>query len=314
MIRLNHKFRIFLLAALAASFFGMLSLKTRAATPSGITVSPAFQQVSIPQGQASVPIKFTVTNHQTKTQTIKLGTQDFNTLGETGGLVFVGSNPTELQKKYGLAKWVELPQTRLTIQPNQTATVNASVLNLSTLNPGGHYGALMLALNDSGQSNNSVVLHPIASSLLFVTKLGGDTHRLGLAGVESKHNIFNLPGNVTLRFQNAGNTHVIPRGIVTLSDPKGHIVKKGIINQDSNIILPETVRKLSVPLQTISTSHLPGSYTIKVDFRFDGFSQYREYKQGFINIPVVVVIIVLALLVMAFYWALRLLGHKRNKT
>jgi hypothetical protein len=274
-------------------------VNAHAAAPSGIAVSPAFQQVSIPQGKPSVPIKFTITNHESRAETINLSTQDFNTLGETGGLVFVGSNPTQLQKKYGLAKWLSLPQNRLTLQPSQTATVNASIINLPSLNPGGHYGALMLSLSNGGQSASGVSLHPIASSLLFVTKIGGDTHKLALVNVETKHTLFSLPGSATLRFHNDGNTHVVPRGLVTVVGAHGQIVSKGIINQNSDIILPETYRRLDVPLQTVNGAFGIGEYKLVVDFRFDGFNQYRRYQASFWLVPWYLFVLVGVLIVVA---------------
>lgn len=274
----------------------------RAAGPKpvqGITVSPAYQQVSITQGETSAPIKFTVTNHEDQARTIKLSTQDFNQLSETGGLVFAGSNPTQLQKKYGLAKWISLPEKQLTIQPGKTAAVNASILNLPSLNPGGHYGALLLSLS-SNRSGGSVSLHPIASSLLFVTKVGGDTHKLALAGVEAKHNIFTLPSSVTLNFNNAGNTHVVPRGVVTVVDARGSVISKGVINQNSNIILPETERRLNVPLQTVSHARGIGKYKLAVDFRFDGFNQYRRYQTSFWLFPSYFLVAILVIIVGGF--------------
>src|SRR5581483_2022247 len=115
-------------------------------------------------------------------------------------------------------------------------------------------------------------------SLLFVTKIGGDTHKLALAGVTAKHSLFALPANVALNFHNVGNSHVVPRGVVSILDSRGQIISKGIINQDSDIILPETYRLLNVPLVKVSSARGIGRYTLRTDFRFDGFGQYRRYQ------------------------------------
>ena len=264
--------------------------------PQGITVSPAFQQVQVPDGVAEQPVNFTITNDKTAPQTVNLSVADFNTLNESGGLFFVGTNPTALQKKYGLAKWISLPSKQLTIPAKKTVTVQASILNLPTLTPGGHYGALMIALAGGQGGNNSIGVKPIASSLLFITKVPGDTHRLSLSNVYVKHSLTTLPKNVSLRFYNGGNTHVVPRGVVKLIDPKGNTVSQGTINQSSGIILPVSYRVYQVDLNKISQSNELGSYKLAVDFRFDGISQFRSYQTSFVYVPVIYVATLIAIL------------------
>lgn len=251
--------------------------------PDGLTVSPAFQMVTVPVGASQQPVSFKITNNRPVAQSFSLSVADFNALNESGGLFFVGTNPTSLQKKYGLAKWISLPQASISLQPKQTMTINATILNLPDLNPGGHYGALMIALGGQNQPG-SIAIHPIASSLLFVTKLGGDTHRMSLKSVSFDSRLFKLPSKMTLRFHNDGNTHLVPRGSVSIFNPNGKLISKGIINENSGILLPEVDRDYSVSLHKVAISNLPGKYKIKVDFRFDGLNQYRSYQKTFFYI------------------------------
>jgi hypothetical protein len=291
----------------------VLTGDTRAAQsprPSGVTISPAFQQVVLKADETVHQVTFNITNNEDKAQTYDLSAADFNTLGESGGLFFVGTNPTELQKKYGLAKWFDLPQKTITIQAKQTITLKARIENLPDLSPGGHYGALMLSQNNGvvGGTQNKVSLHPIASSLMFVTKQGGDTHMLGLNGVNLSHSLFTLPSAVTLRFHNDGNTHVTPRGTVTLSTPQGRVISRGIINENSNIILPGTYRQLSVGLKKVSSAYASGRYVLNVSFRFDGINGLRQYQTSFFYFPLtalIILIVILTVILGLVYWRLR---------
>lgn len=317
MQKLFNMLRVLTLLPSLILFGGFRPLPAQAAAkagPTGITVSPAFQQVTIQANETEHPVSFTITNDKNIAQTLSLSTADFNTLSESGGLVFVGTNPTALQKKYGLAKWLSLPQTQITIAPGQTVTIKADVLDLASMPAGGHYGALMLAVQNPGAAttSNNIAVHPIASSLLFVTKLGGDTHKLGLAGVTVNRKFLSLPDEVILRFHNDGNTHLIPRGIVTVVDSRGKVVSKGIINDDSGIILPETLRRYYVPMQQIASSALPGQYKLRVDFRFDGISQFRSYQTSFWIIPWYVILIILVLVGLLIYTA-RAMIKRRSK-
>jgi hypothetical protein len=284
------------------------------ASPQGITVSPAFQMVQIPAGASQQPITFTITNNQPVAQKLDLSVADFNTLNESGGLFFVGTNPTALQKQYGLAKWVSLPANTVTVPARQTYKFQASILNLPTLSAGGHYGALMIALdNGTKPGSNQVGLHPIASSLLFVTKLDGATYNLSLADVQFKHSLFSLPGNVTLRFQNTGNTHLIPRGVVTITGSKGQLVSKGIINPNSSVILPQAYRRYPITLHQLASAGNIGKYNLRVDFRFDGFDQFRSYQTNFWILPSYILgLIILIILVLGLgVWFVKKRVHKK---
>jgi hypothetical protein len=261
-------------------------------------------------------LEFKITNNKSKSQTINISTADFNTLDESGGLVFVGTNPTKLQEKYGLATWLTIPENTVTIAPKQTATITAFVLNQPSMASGGHYGALMLALTDpsTAPGQNKVAVHPIASSLLFVDKVGGDRHVLKLSNVYASHSIFSLPSSLTLRFKNDGNTHLVPRGVVTITDSGGKLISKGVINENSSIILPETYRRFSVPLTKISTPNHPGKYTMRVDFRFDGYDQFRSYQSRiFLLLPSVLLIAILAIIAVGFAIYFSLKNHTLKK-
>jgi len=269
--------------------------------PPGVTVSPAFQQASISSAESQHAVSFKITNNENQARTFDLSVQDFNTLGESGGLFFVGTNPTELQKKYGLAKWLSLPQKEITLQPKQTQTIQAQILNLPDLSPGGHYGALMLQAQNSVNSNgnNKVSVRPIASSLLFVTKLGGDTHKLSLASVSFSRTLFSLPSSVDLRFHNDGNSHVIPRGNVYLRTAGGKLISQGVINEDSNIILPETYRQFNLQLHKTGSFTPSGKYSLQVDFRFDGIDIFRSYRQDFYVLQFWTILLVILLGILA---------------
>jgi hypothetical protein len=315
-MKLRISFIVLLVITSCLFFTNKTSADAKQQSPKGITLSPALVQATVQSTESEHQIVFHITNNEPTHQNIKISTADFNTLDESGGLVFVGTNPTHLQKKYGLAEWIALPNTSLSLEPGQTAEISATITNQSTLSPGGHYGALMLTLNDSSQSptQNKVAVQPIATSLLFVNKVGGDTHRLKLTTVNSNHNIFKLPRDITLRFYNDGNTHLIPRGTIEITDPRGKLVAKGVINENSNLLLPETYRKFSVPLKQISNSVFPGKYKITTNFRFDGYDQIRTYQTSqflltpllllfVLSVVLITIIVVLFLTKSRIHWA-----------
>ncbi len=292
----------------------------QAMQPKGITVSPAFQQVVLSAGEAQKNVHFSITNNKPQEQSLKITFSDFNTLNETGGLFFVGSSPTDLQKKYGLTKWISITPSVVTVRPGQTLSMDAVVQNLPSLSSGGHYGSLNItdANPELESASNNVALHPVASTLIFLTKSGGDTHKLNLQSVSYSKNFFKLPNSVSLRFHNSGNTHLIPRGSVTITAPSGKVIKRGIINEESGLILPETYRRFGVPLYDTSGKSLSGNYTLTVSYRFDGYDKFRVYQKtiNILSLYVVPIVAVIVLIVLCFIFRKQLIGvmRKLNKT
>jgi hypothetical protein len=125
---------------------------------------------------------------------------------------------------------------------------------------------------------------------VFVKKIGGEINGLGLKGSEFSRNVVRLPEKVRLRFQNSGNVHVVPRGIVTIIDPLGRVAIKGIINEESGIILPETLRTYPVTLKSVEKILVPGNYTLSIAYRYDGKEAFETVSTGlgfFVPVPVI---------------------------
>jgi hypothetical protein len=272
-------FIVFVLFIFSHSVYAA-TLKTSVKNPpklKGITVSPALAQIKIQADESEHFIKFSITNNESSEQNIDLQVANFNTLNESGGLYFVGTKPTDLQKKYGLAQWAELPVSNVTIQPHKTINVKLVIQNQTSLAPGGHYGALMLSLNtdkDSGKSNK-ISVQPIASSLLFITKVGGEKYDLSLKEIKHNGDFWHQPDSVDLRFYNPGNVHVVPRGIIKLKSGK-QTVMQGVINENSNLILPQTYRHFYVNLKHVAPvgHNLLNSYKLEVSYRYDGIDNF----------------------------------------
>ncbi len=291
-----------------ALMIGLLWPAAIHAVAPGIAITPPLQKLIVttePQKSFSLG----VTNNTGLEQKLAITTVDFGALDETGGLLFVGEN-SDFEKKYGLAHWLKLDQDQLDLQPGQSASVVVTVINDSTLAPGGHYGALLLrdARDLNKPSGTKVDLKSVVSSLIFLQKLGGEKYDMHLERISHNGGLLRMPSSVSVNFKNRGNVHVVPRGIVTLKDMRGKVVAKGVINIESSLILPEANRNFAVPLQKLAQASVPGNYTITVDYRYDGFDQFasKDFHFLFVNIPLVgVSVLIIVLMVVAGIVALR---------
>ncbi len=310
MRRLALSLTICLLAILSASHH------VSALTPSSqVTIVPFLQTVRIQANEPTKTFDLTLVNNSDQTQSFHLSVLNFGTLNETGGLVFVGNNANTLIKKYGLASWLRLSTNDLTLAPKQTNTIQATVIDDVSLSPGGHYGAVVASVNSQDAVGGTRVnVKQQISSLIMATKVGGEKYDLKLDNVRYQTRMGSLPSSVTLRFKNTGNVQIVPRGIVKLISPRGHIISQGIINEASSYVLPETYRQLPVQLQSVAReSWWPKFYRLEVYYRYDGIDSFaaKSYTLYLVNWPAI--LLGLTLIVTIVWGSLKLWRHDQKR-
>jgi hypothetical protein len=258
------------------------------ATPTlkGITLSPTEQSISVASTDVTKSFDLTLTNHTASLQELNLSARDFGTLNDTGGVFLEGSN--NYTQKYGLASWMTLDTDTVTLNPGESQVVPVTINNRPDLEPGGHYGAVVVSVNSlTDQSGNKVAINQQLLSLILVDKVGGEHFDLRLVGEQNDGNWLHVPQSVTLRFQNPGNVQVVPRGLVKLESPSGTVVAQGIINDQSAFVLPQSFRELYVPLTKVGSAvPLPGLYHLAVSYRYDQITSYatKNYAVNFIDL------------------------------
>ena len=246
----------------------------------GITVSPAFKELSLGSGLIEANSKVVLTNHTKLNFVAKLRAVDFSELNDAGGISF-GQAGQQLSK-YGLAKWMELPGgDQIGLPAGQDVTVPVNIRNLSDMAPVGHYGALVVTVSppDTGGSNRISFRQEVVS-LFFVKKLGGEHYGLKLEKLTPDEKSA-VPASVSLRFRSTGNVHVVPRGYVTVTDPAGKLVAKGIINPESTMVLPGNSRSFEALLTPLGNTSQAGRYKLTAYYRHDGQTGYDQQSVYF---------------------------------
>ncbi|HZL08244.1 MAG TPA: hypothetical protein VFC50_03560 [Candidatus Dormibacteraeota bacterium] len=260
-----------------------------------VTIAPFLQQVQVSPADSVKNFNVYLTNSSTATLSFHLSVADFGSLDETGGLVFAGNNASSLTKKYGLSSWLRLGVNDLSLAPGKTATVTATIINDVSLQPGGHYAAIIASVkNQNPAAKNQIDIKQELSALILATKTGGDKYDLHLNNLQYDSSWWSLPGEVSLRFYNPGNVHVVPRGLVKLIAPNGQVVSQGVINDASTFVLPQTYRQIQVDLKSVGHSGWrPGLYHLRVDYRYDGLDRYasKTFTARFLNLSSLLLIV-----------------------
>lgn len=301
--------RRLVLALAAVSALWPLGLLA-AAGPAAATITPAYQEIDVSQAAPQQSFSFKLTNRSSYAQRYDLSAVDFGTLDETGGVAFLGDNTSNFEQKYGLASWLVLEKTVVYADPGQTQTLEVTVQNRESLAPGGHYGAILVKASpqNAPAGGDKVELQAVLSSLILVKKEGGLRYDLRLDRENDNANVLRLPSVINLRFQNSGNVHAVPRGLVRLIDPRGREVARGIINTDSSFVLPESFRRLQVTMQPLTRAWLPGRYRLAVQYRYDGGTQVTTWERSLWLLPGSLVWTVAGILLLAaalLIWYLR---------
>jgi hypothetical protein len=249
-----------------------------------VGISPSFQNVSIAKNQAQAHYFVTLTNLTSHDQAFKLSVEDFGSLNESGGVAFLGTSSSAFARKYGLSAWLTLDQGQVTVPAGQSEQIGVTLNNSASLTPGGHYGAI-LATELAGANGSAAQLHvgvlAVLSSLILLIKEGGPPPNLVLVGQTVDKSMFAMPTTVSDRFENLGNVHVVPRGLIQVTDPWGRAIDRGSINVNSGIILPSMFRRYDTPLVPLATAIWPGRYTVATAYRYDGTTATKPYTTTF---------------------------------
>ena len=261
----------------------------------GFSITPFFQEINISKDQNEVPFSIEVRNNTDTAIVLRVSVLDFGTLDESGGVAFLGQSDN---LKYGLASWISLQNDTLVINPGETQNLKGNIENKDSLSPGGHYGAIYFKTEDNEKitdEKQNIAFDSSFASLLFVRKIGGEIFELNLNSKEYDSSVFNMPNSVKLRFQNSGNVHIAPRGIVEIADPFGRIVQKGIINEQSGIVLPETFRLFTIKMMDLTEAFVPGRYKLSIEYRYDGKDDFTKDISSFFFVPPIFILSILVL-------------------
>lgn len=237
--------------------------QVRARDDAHVSVSPAFQEVVLEATTSAVPVSVHLSNTTTEPLTLSLQAVDIQQVDANGAIQFF-DRPKD-GNAFALAAYIELPETSVIVQPGEEKTLRVIIRNTQDLSPGGHYASLIArAVQASGKDAQ---VSPALSSVFLVRKVGGERYHIRLSHVTPQVGAvaFSLPDEVTLEFENDGNTHTIPHGLVTVVDIFGREVKRGVINEGSLIVLPTARREMTVSLHSVRWGLPVGIYHFTVE-------------------------------------------------
>ena len=291
------KSRLLILSIGSLAFIWLGPKAAQAATISykGVSLTPAIEQLVVNPDQTSLNYQVRLDNNQNTPLTLQVSTLDFKSLNDSGGLAFITSNVSSLKDKHGLANWISVQANTITLPPEAGQTVTVTIDNRSDLSPGGHYAAVLFkVVSPTGFSGaNNADIDQVISSLIFLRKTSGETYSLSLVKKQLVRNHFGWPTKADLYFKNDGNTQTAPRGTIKLGGTSF------ILNQDSNLTLPDSTRLYETDLAAAKPGLLPGFRHIAISYRPDADGQTKSADISFFYVRpwhIAVLVITIAIL------------------
>ncbi len=265
----------------------------------GVSLTPALQSKVLTEADKTAIFTIQLVNPTTVPLTMSLRTTDFKALNQTGGLAFTGSDSKAVTQGNGLSSILRLDSRLVTIPPKESRNVIVKIDDVAMLAPGGHYAAVIAQVIPGSlpTNGNNLAIYQAVSSLIFLETAGQGTKKLELLPISIKNYVLSLPQSLNLSFKSAGNTQTVPRGVVTINRGDKEI-QRGIVNQDSSLVLPDSTRLLQVPLNGDRNPLLPGVYTLNVQYRYDGSPVVQTFSKRFVYINVQMVIGVIVILIL----------------
>lgn len=232
-----------------------------AQTSRGITVKPAFLDITIDPKSPEKTFSVTFINNTSHDVSLQIFPVDFKQQDSQGSLGFL--NQQAGSYSYSLSSFLTFDTSNLEIAKQGEETLHVTVTNRPDLSPGGHYAAIVGRLKP-GIGDTEVA--PAVTSLILLRKTGGERYNLYLKEVNFSKSIFQFsyPRAIELLFENEGNVHLTPYGRIDIKDMFGRELYKGILNSSSAKVFPESLRYISVDMEKLGISFPISFNTIEI--------------------------------------------------
>jgi len=256
-----------------------------------LSVTPPFVQLAMKPGDLWAS-NLKVVNTNATDLTIYITRMNFGPEGEEGYGQFVPLLPSPGNADR-LASWINISPEPVTIAPNEGAEIPFTISVPSDASPGGHYAAILVGTRplDAEEREGSFLRVSSFISSLFFVRIAGDVHEAGtIREFSTDREWYDDPQvTFTLRFENAGNVHVQPKGFIEVRDMWGREVGKLDVNQRGSFgnVLPQSIRKFELPWSTDKNVLAAGRYTAIATLAYgqDGI-QYASQTIVFWVVPI----------------------------
>lgn len=201
-----------------------------------VAIAPAVIELEGERGQV-LSFEIAVGNVADETETYYLSTLKFDAANETGSPNFI---PYAVDHS-GLAEWIRIPESQISIPPDNISTLIINLAIPADVPSGGYYAAIV-ASRSPDLIDANVMVQAQTAALVLLTITGESIEQAALLDFSGPGLVNRLPVDFEYRIQNQGNVHLKPTGSIRVYDLFGSEVASLNANQDGGRVLPSSTR------------------------------------------------------------------------
>lgn len=297
-----HHFLLLLAVFLAVTTF----VRAQPSTKISLSITPTYQEIVFGEAEAQKEVQFSLSNNTDQVLQVRFFSIDIKQQDITGKIEYIPDKKTD--NPYALTSHITFPRSTISIEPRKSADVRVIIKNDKNLFPGGHYAGIISQAQYVNEKSQPILI-PALTTQLFVRKTGGERAGLNLISFDfPKHYVlFTYPDVAKMVLHNVGNVHLIPYGSVQITDTFGRNVYKGIINDPSLRIFPQTKREIPVNFFRLTWSFPISLHTATVEGTdsFQAVSYSKKFTFLYINIYFLIIFILIVLMSVVFRKVIR---------
>ncbi|HEY4695010.1 MAG TPA: hypothetical protein VIH52_03585 [Candidatus Nanoarchaeia archaeon] len=271
----------------------LLAQTDTSASSIGLEVSAPLYEFTVDPGQ-NVQDIIKIRNKGAKSNTFYPRVVDFrsNNIDGTPELL----EPGEGDDTYALAKWINFTKEAVTLDSQKSEAFNFNITIPVDAEPGGHYGAILFSTEPIPAVGTGLALEAVVGSLILV-RVSGDVNEAASIKefTTDKQSYETAKVNFDTIVTNSGNTHVQPKGTITIKNLLGGTVAALDVNQLSANVLPGSDRKFTIAWD--DPGFKVGYYTATVTLNYGNPAKTMTAQTTFWILPWKTLLIALVVLV-----------------
>lgn len=285
---------IFLVSVLVV--FTLNTVAQNVDSKQSMEISPPSQEIVADPGQ-KITVKARIRNISNQTYPVKVRIENFTANGDEGQVALEESDLNSI------SKWSKITPASFDLAPGDTQEVTATVQIPKKGIAGGQYGTFVFSALPSGKEANAASVAQEVGSLFLIRVNGNIDERLTFLSMTAPDFSEYGPVPFTMKFENTGNVHVKPYGLINVTDMFGQRVTDIVVPGQN--VLPGSARNIKSALER---KFLIGRYkALAVMYYGTSKNHTLTAETTFIVIPYKV-ILVLAGILTILYWSRKRLG------
>lgn len=251
-----------------------------------LTVSPPLYQFTLsPDETWASSIK--ISNANSYDLDIYITPVNFTSVGEEGKGRFIPLGPEDTPTStHSLASWIEIDEGPVKVPRGESVRVPFFVTAPEGAEPGGHYASLLIGTRPIEETNTEVgvKVSSLISALLFARVSGDIVEEGRIRQFSTKETLYEEPrAEFTLRFENIGNVHLIPRGDIIIYNMWGKERGRINVNKDANFgnVFPGSIRNFTFTWTGEDNFYDIGRYKAIATLSYGLGERQSDYKEIF---------------------------------